>query len=236
MIVERPELPHYPPMTDVQYTDYDGHRLAYRIAGDGPAIVVLHLYRRREPLIHLRLLRDAYSVFEIAPLGYGRSDRVPGYANEALAAQVLSVLDHHDIDRFVVCGYSKGGAMALSVARQTPRAAGVVCGGYAPIGFLTDALMRRLDRRLAHDHPSRTLWPYVKSIDWETELASPRCSALFYWGSEDRQMARHLRRTREQFESKYINFMEFEGLDHGAFNEDVTANIVIPAVRTWLRK
>lgn len=50
-------------------------------------------------------------------VGYGYSERVPGYAGEALADQFLAVLDHHGLDRFVVWGFSAGGAIAASVAR-----------------------------------------------------------------------------------------------------------------------
>jgi pimeloyl-ACP methyl ester carboxylesterase len=221
-------------MSETLSIDFDGHRLAYRVAGEGPAVVVLHLYRRREDLIHLRVLSDTWKVFEFAPLGYGRSDRVPGYAGEALVDQVLAVLDCHGVDRFVIWGYSAGGAMAACIARGTPRAAGLVCGGFSPLTTLTDAVMRRLDRRLAPDHPGRTLWPWVRGFDWADELASMTCPALIYWGSEDRQTAKGLRRAREQFEEHGIDFVEFAGLDHGAFGDDVMTNRVIPAVVTWV--
>jgi pimeloyl-ACP methyl ester carboxylesterase len=221
-------------VSETHYVEFAGHRVAYRVAGDGPAIVILHLYRRREDLIHLRVLSSAYRVFEISPLGYGRSDRAAGYAGEALADQVLAVLGRHRVDRFVVWGYSAAGAMALCIGRTTPQAAAIVCGGYSPIGFLTDTVMRRLDRGLRPDHPSRTLWTHVRSIDWQMEISLLRCPALFYWGSNDRQMASGLRIAREQSELCNLDFVEFPALDHGAFNEEVTGTLVIPAVRLWL--
>jgi pimeloyl-ACP methyl ester carboxylesterase len=223
-------------MSDPQYIDFDGHRVAYRVAGGGPALVVLHLYRRKEPLIHLRVLSDVWQVFEISPLGYGRSDRVPGYAGEFLVDQVLAVLDHHRVQDFVVWGYSKGGAMASCIARATPRAAALVCGGYSQLDFLTDGVMRRLDRRLRADHPSRSLWPWVQSFDWREELTALSRPALFYWGSDDRQMARGLRRARELLWPPGIEFLEFAGLDHGSFDESALGHLVIPAVREWIER
>jgi pimeloyl-ACP methyl ester carboxylesterase len=223
-------------MTETHYLEYDGHRLAYRIAGKGPALVVLNLYRRREDTIQVQLLSDAFKVVEVAPLGYGRSDRVAGYAGEALADQVLSMLDHHGVDRFVIWGYSAGGAMAACIARETPRAAGVACGGFA-FDSLTDGVMRQMERRLPEGHPGRTLWPWVRSFDWAEELMAMSSPLLFYWGAEDRQMAKRLRRMRGQLWRDGIDFAEFECLDHAACGGDEAAReVVIPAVRSWVAR
>lgn len=89
-------------MVEMRYIQFDGHRLAYRVSGQGPTLVVLSLYRRREDMMQARVLSDTYQVFQVAPLGYGYSNRVPGYTGERLAEQVLQVLDHHGVDRFVV--------------------------------------------------------------------------------------------------------------------------------------
>jgi pimeloyl-ACP methyl ester carboxylesterase len=199
----------------------------------------LHLYRRREDLIHLRLLSDKWQVFEIAPLGFGRSDRVSGYAGETLPDQILTVLDHHDVDRFIVWGYSAGGAMAASIARATPRAAGLVCGGYALLSIPTAGAMRQMDRRLPLDHPSRTLWTWVTSLDWDEELRSMTCPRLFYWGSDDTsvQMAKRLRRSREQLVELGVDCVEFEGLGHAeAASDEVLSDVVIPAVVDWVTR
>ena len=224
-------------MSETRYVDFDGHRLAYRVAGEGPALVVLHLYRRREPLIHLRSLSDRWQVFEISPLGYGRSDRVPGYAGEALPDQVRAVLDHHDVDRFIIWGYSAGGAMAACIARSTSRTAALVCGGYALIGIPTDGMMRQMDRRVPPNDPSRSLWAWVRRFDWAEELRAMTCPRLVFWGSEDTssQMAKRLRRVREQFAEEDIDFMEFPGLGHAeTCSEDVLSQLVFPAVRSWV--
>ena len=185
-------------MSEARHIDFDGHRLAYGVTGQGPALVVLHLYRRREDNVRARLLSDRCQVFQIAPLGYGYSDRVPGYAGEALASQITAVLDGHGVDRFVVWGYSAGGAMGAAIARRTSRVAALVCGGFSPVDLPTPGMMRQMDRRLRPDDPSRSLWWWFKGFDWSKELSEMSCPRLLYWGSEDRQMAIRLRRTREQ--------------------------------------
>jgi pimeloyl-ACP methyl ester carboxylesterase len=223
-------------MTPTRYLEFAGHRLAYRVAGEGPALVVLQLYRRREDVVQLRSLSHRWKVCEIAPLGYGRSDRVPGYAGERLADQVLAVLDEHGVDRFIVWGYSKGGAMAACIARATPRAAGLICGGYSLFDRMTDGTMRQLDRRLHPNHPSRSLWPWVRQFDWAEELRAMSCPRLLYWGSEDRQMAKRLRRSRERLDAQGTDFLEFPGLDHGAFTDQVVGEVVIPAAVDWVER
>ena len=110
-------------VSETLHLDFDGHRLAYRVTGRGPAFVVLNLYRRRADAIQAQQLGDGCQVFQIYPLGYGYSERVPGYAGEFLADQVVAVLDRHGAERFIVWGYSKGGAMAACIARGSARAA-----------------------------------------------------------------------------------------------------------------
>lgn len=218
------------------HLDFDGHRLAYRVSGTGPALVVLSLYRRAADMPQARLLSDRWRVFQIAPLGYGYSDRVPGYAGEALVDQVLAVLDRHDAGRFAVWGYSKGGAMAACIARATPRAAGLICGGFAlGDGGPRPGVLRQLDRRLAPDHPSRSLWWWCKEFDWSAELANMAAAALLYWGTDDRQMAKRLDRARGQLGLQHVDFLEFPGLDHQAGNASpALEDRVVPGVAHWL--
>lgn len=226
-------------MTETRHLDFDGHRLAYRATGEGPALVVMSLYRRREDVVQCQVLSDRWRVFQIQPLGYGYSERVPGYAGEALADQVLAVLDHHRVDRFVVWGYSQGGAMAACVARATPRTAGLVCGAFSILDHPSDAQMRRMDRRLPPDAASRSLWAWVRRFNWAEELRTMPCPSLLYWGSEDRH-AKGLRRARallggqDLFGGQEVEFVEYEGLGHEAGGEpQFLADAVIPMVVDW---
>lgn len=188
-------------------------------------------------MVHVRMLGDRCEVFHITPVGYGESDRVPGYAGEALPDQVLAVLDRHEVNRFVVWGYSAGGAMAACVARATPRAAGLVCGGFCPIDALPPGTMRSLDRRLRPDHASRSLWWWFKTFDWATELASMSCARLLYWGSKDRQMAGRLQRAQREMELQEVEFVEFAGLDHAGCNaREALEGQVVPTIANWLSR
>lgn len=214
--------------------DFAGHRLAYRVSGEGPSIVILSQYWNRETTVRARLFSVGYQVLEITPVGYGRSERVSGYSGTALPDQVLAVADRHEIERFVVLGYSAGGAMAGGVACSTSRVAGLICGGFA-FDSGTPALRAQLDRRLAAGHPSRDLWAWVASFDWKSELTRLSFPRLLYWGAEDRQMAARLRRWAGQLELQGIDFLEFAGLDHGTCGSPATLeNLVVPSLHQWL--
>lgn len=232
--------PFAPVATATLALDFDGHRLAYRLSGrrgDGPAIVVVNQYWRPEDAVHVRMLGDRSQVFHITPVGYGKSDRVPGYAGEALPDQVIAVLDRHEVERFVVWGYSAGGAMAACVARATPRTAALICGGFSLFHRFTPGTMRTLDRRLAPDHASRSLWPWVNAFDWHHEIDAMALPTLLYWGGSDRQMASKLRRSSSALFVGQVDFVEFEGLDHGACNSsEALAGLVVPTIRDWMAR
>lgn len=216
--------------------DFEGHRLVYRVSGEGPAIVVLSQYWRREVVARARLLGADYQLFEITPVGYGRSERVPGYAGERLPPQVLAVLDRHGVDRFVVWGYSAGAAMAAGVARSTPRVAGLISGGFA-FDSATPGVRRQLDRRLAPGHPSRYLWTWIAAFDWRAELAALPVPRLLYWGAQDRQMAGRLRSWADHLDLEGIDFVEFAGLDHGGCGApEALESVVVPCLDDWFAR
>jgi pimeloyl-ACP methyl ester carboxylesterase len=222
--------------SELRYLDIEGHRLAFREVGSGPILIVLNLYRRRAALVDPKSLADRFRLIQVMPIGFGYSDRVPGYAGERLAHQLHVVVDECDDDQnFVVWGYSAGGAMALSVAKQSQRCAGAICGGLAPIGFPTPGAMRQMDRRLAPDAPPRSLWWWFTTIDWTDELARSTAPVLFYWGGTDRQMAKRLQRMSEILSFARLDFVELPGHDHAGANQPATVDReVTPAVERWL--
>jgi pimeloyl-ACP methyl ester carboxylesterase len=224
-------------VSETRYVDFDGHRVAYRVAGEGPVLVVLHLYRRRQPIVHLRELSDRRRVFEISPIGFGRSDRVPGYAGELLVDQVQAVLDANGADRFVIWGFSAGGAMAACIARASPHVTGLICGGFALGAVPTPGEHRQMDKRLPPNSPSRAQWSWHRRFDWSAELRSMAFPRLLFWGSEDTssQMGKRLRRIREAYADTDVDFHEFPGVGHDVGgDESLLRSLVFPTVTEWL--
>lgn len=221
-------------MTEMRHIDVDGHRLAYRVAGDGPAIVVLRNDRLRRDFPQMALLRGSRKVLEIYPLGWGRSDRPPDAPVELMPDQVRAVADAHGVDRFVIWGYSQCGAMAACVAQASSGAVALVCGGFSPTNSISPADFRRMDRVLPPGHASRPFWNWFERIDWTTELANMTIPRLFYAGTEDKY-GKRLRRARGWLESIGADVIEFEGLDHRTCTDPPAAErTVVPAVSAWL--
>ncbi|WP_193043222.1 alpha/beta fold hydrolase [Mycolicibacterium baixiangningiae] len=120
--------PNLRPVRDVtptlHYRTIHGYRRAFRIAGEGPAILLIHGIGDNSTTWSTVQTTLAQRFTVIAPdlLGHGKSDKpradysVAAYANGM--RDLLSVLD---IDRVTVVGHSLGGGVAMQFAYQFPQ-------------------------------------------------------------------------------------------------------------------
>ncbi len=100
-----------------------GYRRAYRIAGQGPAVLLIHGIGDNSTtwLDVIAHLASSHTVIAPDLLGHGRSDKpradysVPAYANGM--RDLLAVLG---IDEVTVVGHSLGGGVAMQFAYQFP--------------------------------------------------------------------------------------------------------------------
>ncbi len=112
------------PVPELQFRTIHGYKRAFRIAGSGPAVLLIHGIGDNsmawEP-VHSRLARR-FTVIAPDLLGHGQSDKpradysVAAYANGM--RDLLSVLD---IDQVTVIGHSLGGGVAMQFAYQFPQ-------------------------------------------------------------------------------------------------------------------
>lgn len=108
----------------LEYRTIHGYRRAFRVAGSGPAILLIHGIGDNSTTWHSVQSTLAQRFTVIAPdlLGHGASDKpradysVAAYANGM--RDLLSVLD---IDRVTVVGHSLGGGVAMQFAYQFPQ-------------------------------------------------------------------------------------------------------------------
>ena len=108
----------------LQYRTIHGYRRAFRIAGSGPAILLIHGIGDNSTTWSTVQSKLAQRFTVIAPdlLGHGKSDKpradysVAAYANGM--RDLLSVLD---IERVTVVGHSLGGGVAMQFAYQFPQ-------------------------------------------------------------------------------------------------------------------
>ncbi len=108
----------------LQYQTIHGYRRAFRVAGSGPAILLIHGIGDNSTTWSSVQSTLAQRFTVIAPdlLGHGKSDKpradysVAAYANGM--RDLLSVLD---IERVTVVGHSLGGGVAMQFAYQFPQ-------------------------------------------------------------------------------------------------------------------
>ncbi|MFB1298989.1 alpha/beta fold hydrolase [Mycobacterium sp. pW049] len=108
----------------LQYCTIHGYRRAFRVAGSGPAILLIHGIGDNSTTWSSVQMQLARRFTVIAPdlLGHGKSDKpradysVAAYANGM--RDLLSVLD---IDSVTVVGHSLGGGVAMQFAYQFPQ-------------------------------------------------------------------------------------------------------------------
>jgi pimeloyl-ACP methyl ester carboxylesterase len=110
--------------TTVRTVRVHGHEVAYRTAGEGPVVVLVHGIAGSSEtwLPLLPLLADRYTVVAPDLLGHGASPKPRGdYSLGAYASGVrdlLAVLGH---ERATFVGHSLGGGIAMQLAYQFPQ-------------------------------------------------------------------------------------------------------------------
>jgi pimeloyl-ACP methyl ester carboxylesterase len=104
-----------------------GYTISYDDAGVGPVIVLIPGATMSaadwRDAGYVDRLASTHRVLSVNPLGNGLSDKPHDpdvYAWPAVAADVLAVIDAADVDRAVVWGYSRGGALAAALASEHP--------------------------------------------------------------------------------------------------------------------
>src|SRR5215216_5690294 len=101
-----------------------GHRVIYRIAGDGPPVVLVHGMvnsSRHWENVALRLA-DRYTVVAPDLLGHGESAAVRGdYSLGAHACSIRDLITTIGIDRATIVGHSLGGGIAMQFFYQFPQ-------------------------------------------------------------------------------------------------------------------
>src|SRR5256885_14938440 len=104
-----------------------GHRVIYRIAGDGPPVVLVHGMvnsSRHWEQVALRLA-ERYTVVAPDLLGHGDSAAVRGdYSLGAHACSIRDLLTTIGIERATVVGHSLGGGVAMQFFYQFPQPVG----------------------------------------------------------------------------------------------------------------
>jgi pimeloyl-ACP methyl ester carboxylesterase len=115
-------------VSDVIFDEWEielhGHRVIYRMAGDGPPVVLVHGMvnsSKHWERVALRLA-DRYTVVAPDLLGHGDSAAVRGdYSLGAHACSIRDLLATIGIERATIVGHSLGGGIAMQFFYQFPQ-------------------------------------------------------------------------------------------------------------------
>ena len=125
-----------------------GHQIAYRAAGSGPALLLLHGLGCDSStwLPALPRLAERYTVIAPDLLGHGRSDKPRGdYSLGGYANGMRDLLTVLGINKVTVVGHSFGGGVAMQFAYQFPeRTERMVLVAPGGLGPEVSALIRAL--------------------------------------------------------------------------------------------
>lgn len=221
----------------VRTVEVDGARVAYRVAGDGPAIVLIKNSEHPVDFPVAQLLASNFRTLQIQPVGFGASDRPERYDFGSIDRQVLAVLDAEHVDNFVVWGFSQTAFMAALVARSTDRAVALIAGGADLLGHPSDADMRRLERERRLPVSSLEFWRAYRRYDWHYELRRMRQPTLIYLGTLDPRFKK-LRRLEPALRGCGCDYLEFDGLDHTTSGLSDGADggaRTTSAITTWMK-
>ncbi len=130
----------------LRFRTVHGYRRAFRMAGSGPAILLVHGISDNSGTwlrVLSRLARD-YTVIAPDLLGHGKSDKPRAdYAAAAYACGMRDLLSVLDVDRVTVVGHSLGGGVAMQFAYQFPeRCERLVLVGSGGVGREVHPLLR----------------------------------------------------------------------------------------------
>ncbi|KZS81080.1 hypothetical protein A4G29_22515 [Mycobacterium kansasii] len=108
----------------LQFRTIHGYKRAFRIAGSGPAILLVHGIGDNSTTwtgIHAKLAQR-FTVIAPDLLGHGKSDKPRAdYSVAAYANGMRDLLGVLDIERVTVIGHSLGGGVAMQFAYQFPQ-------------------------------------------------------------------------------------------------------------------
>lgn len=112
------------PTPQLRFETIHGYRRAFRIAGSGPVLLLIHGIGDNSTTwqpIHSRLARR-FTVIAPDLLGHGQSDKPRAdYSVAAYANGMRDLLTVLDIEKATVIGHSLGGGVAMQFAYQFPQ-------------------------------------------------------------------------------------------------------------------
>jgi len=112
------------PVVQQREVNLHGHRLAYRVAGEGPAILLVHgIAGTSETWVDvMERMADRYTLIAPDLPGHGLSDKPVGdYSLGSLASMLRDLMVSIGLDRATMVGHSLGGGVVMQFVYQFPQ-------------------------------------------------------------------------------------------------------------------
>jgi pimeloyl-ACP methyl ester carboxylesterase len=124
-----PATPQITMASKSAYLDVNGAKIFYRVIGHGSPVVLLHggLANSDYWGNQVKVLAPHHTVILLDSRGHGRSSRdAQAYGYDLMADDVVAVLDHLNIKKADVVGWSDGGILGLDLAMRHPDRVGKI--------------------------------------------------------------------------------------------------------------
>jgi len=122
------------------FFDSNGCKVHYTVDGAGPAVILVHglgvngdLNWRRTGIT--RLLDDEFQVIALDLRGHGLTDKPtdPDQYGKEMVEDIMRLMDHLEIERAAVAGYSLGGFIVLKLVTAYPKR--ITCAALCAAGW-----------------------------------------------------------------------------------------------------
>ena len=172
------------PLPPLETVRRNGRAIAYRAAGDGPPLVLLHGIGSGSASWEAQFdgLSPRYRVIAWDTPGYGGSDPLPGErpSSAAYGDAVAGLLDGLGLERVHLLGHSLGGLIAAAFSARHPERLSSVTLSDAAGGYLNSPEEIRVGRLNARIEAMTALGPAEVAKRRAREVLSPAASEETY--------------------------------------------------------
>jgi pimeloyl-ACP methyl ester carboxylesterase len=225
-------------------TSHDGIRIAYDIAGRGPALILLHgagkTRRDWHKLGYVDQLQSIFTVITVDIRGTGESDYLveeEAYAIDKICQDLYAVADDCGVAQFAIWGFSFGGNIGRYPAAWSDRVTAIAVVG-VPFGPAVDeafdVYIQGLEKKyghLAEAQKKETNLPKNRSpikgqmAGWLAcframrgwpcvDPGDLRCPAMLVVGAKNKNVMRWVETQREELDQAGVELQIIDGLTH----------------------
>ena len=225
-------------MGELKYLELHGDRIAYRDAGSGETLLLIHGMAGSSDTWRAVIPQLAKKYRVVAPdlLGHGQSDKPRGdYSLGAFAVWLRDLLDELGVTRATIVGQSLGGGVAMQFVYQHPdycqRLVLISSGGLGPdVGWtlrLLSAPGAELILPVIAPSPVLTVGNKLRSWFTSAGIQSPRSAEIWsaYSSLADSQ-------TRQAFLRTLRSVVDYRGQAVSALNR-LHLTSELPAMTIW---